>query len=198
MTFWRRLLGWRDESPALKEVMSYFRGYDQRTFHVVACQGREPSEADVAAFERDCGFRLPEDFRKFTMSPLGGLYMEVKEELWPRPVAYSVGPFWSFLYGVKVFGIADGIPDWLDIRVQFAALREEGSPGLVPFLQRQGDADRYCFDARGRIVRWDHEQPDEREVVASSFPELLMAEIRDLEDRARRKIAGEDGPPRTP
>ena len=193
MTFWRR------QAPGggatLKDVDKYFRGYDADTFNVVACQGHEPAEADVAAFERDCGFRLPEDFRRFTMSPLGGLYMEVKPELWPRPVEYSVGPFWSFLYAVKVFGIAEGIPEWLDIRVQLAALRDEGVAGLVPFLQRQGDADCYCFDSRGRIVRRDHEQPEERAVVDSTFPALLMQEIRDLEQRARRKIAREDVPP---
>ena len=175
--------------------MSYFRGYDRDTFNVVACQGNEPSEADVGAFERQCGFRLPADFRTFTMSPLGGLYMEVNEELWPRPEEFAVGPFWSFLYALKVFGIAEGIPEWLDIRVQFAELRDEGIEGLVPFLQRQGDADCYCFDSRGRIVQWQHEEPEERAVVDSTFPDLLMKEIRDLEDRARKKIAREDVPP---
>jgi SMI1/KNR4 family protein SUKH-1 len=191
MKLWPR--GRTGHGPAtLKDVMNYFRSYDQRTFQVVACQGREPSEADVAAFERDCGFRLPAEFREFTMSPLGGLYMEVREELWPRPTAHSVGPFWSFLYAVKVFGIAEGIPDWLDIRAQYAALQEEGVSGLVPFLQRECDANRYCFDARGRIVHWDHEEPEERAVAPSSFPELLMTEIRGLEERARKKIAGED------
>jgi len=95
---------------ALEDIYSYFRGYDRNSFKIFACKGCEPSEADVAAFEATIGFRLPEEFRDFTMSPLGGLWMEVKEELWPRPKPYDVGPFWSFLYGLKVFGIAEGIP----------------------------------------------------------------------------------------
>lgn len=177
---------------SLADVMAYFRSYDKGTFHVVACQGNEPSENDVAAFERQLGFRLPTEFREFTMSPLGGLYMEVKEDLWPRPEAYAVGPFWSFLYAVKVFGIATDIPDWLDIRKQFATMQEDGFPNLVPFLQLECDANRYCFDSQGRIVYWDHEEVEEQTIVDSSFSDLLLKEIHDLEERARKKIAGED------
>ena len=65
----------------LDDVFDYFRHYDQQSFLVVACQGNEPTEDDVAAFEGRAGFPLPDDFRTFMMSPLGGLYMEVWEEL---------------------------------------------------------------------------------------------------------------------
>jgi len=124
---------------ALDEVFNYFRGYDKRTFEVFTCQGSEPSDVDVASFEVKVGYRLPDEFREFTMSGLGGLYMEVREELWPRPKSFDVSPFWSFLYGLKVFGIAEGIPDWLDIRAQYSEFKTEGFPDLVPFLQRVGD-----------------------------------------------------------
>ena len=175
---------------ALDEVFNYFRRYDKRTLQVVACKGNEPSEADVAAFEADVGFRLPEEFREFTMSGLGGLYMEVREEFWPRPKLLEVGPFWSFLYGLKVFGIAHGIPEWLDIRVQYREFKAEGFPDLVPFLQLVGDADKCCFDAGGRIVRWSHDEPESREIEDMSFGDLLMHEIRQLEERRDRKIRG--------
>ena len=111
---------------ALDDIYSYFRGYDRASFAIFACQGSEPSEQDIAAFEATIGFRLPEEFRQFTMSALGGLYMEVKEELWPRPQLYEVGPFWSFLYGIKVFGIAQDIPEMLDIRVQTTEMATAG------------------------------------------------------------------------
>jgi hypothetical protein len=173
---------------ALDEVFNYFTHYDKRTFQAVSCQGNQPSEADVAAFETTLGFRLPDEFRGFTMSGLGGLYMEVREEFWPRPKPFDVGEFWSFLYGLQVFGIAEGIPDWLDIRVQYAEFKAEGFGDLVPCLQRVGDADRFCFDARGRIIRWSHEEPDRREVEEAPFGDLLMREIRELEERKDRKI----------
>jgi hypothetical protein len=175
---------------ALDDVFNYFRGYDRRTFQVVTCQGNEPSESDVAAFEADVRFRLPNEFREFTMSALGGLYMEVREALWPRPKPYDVGPFWSFLYGLQVFGIAKGIPDWLDIRVQYRSFKAEGFGDLVPFLQLVGDADKYCFDAGGRIIRWSHEEPQKRELEDMSFGDLLMREIRKLEARKEWKMRG--------
>ena len=177
---------------ALDDVYRYFSGWDRRSFEVVACRGNEPTEADIAAFEAVVGFRLPDEFREFTMSPLGGLYMAVREELWPRPEPYQVGPAWSFAYGLMVFGIAANIPDWLDIREQYREFRDEGFPELVPFLQVACEADRYCFDRAGQIILWDHEQPELREPIGASFSELLLEEIHELEDRKDRKVRGED------
>src|SRR5262249_39135229 len=172
---------------ALDDVYRYFRDWDRASFEVVACRGNEPTESDIAEFEAEVGFRLPDEFREFTMSPMGGLYMEVREELWPRPKPYDVGPFWSFLYGLKVFGIADGIPDWLNISVQHKELKADGGADLVPFLQLMGDPDKYCFNSAGRIVRWSHDDPENREFIPLAFGDLLMREIHGLEDRQRRK-----------
>lgn len=82
---------------ALKEVYDYFRHYDKETYQVVACMGNEPSEEDVQDFENQYGIRLPEDFREFTMSSLGGLFMEVREELWPRAKAIRRSPVLDLL-----------------------------------------------------------------------------------------------------
>jgi hypothetical protein len=172
-------------------VHDWVRHRDHDLFNVVACQGHEPTEADIAAFERECGFRLPSEFREFTMSPLGGLYVEAREEVWPVATEFEVGPFWSFLRGVKVFGIAADIPDWLDIRVQYANMREEGFGSLVPFLQVETDANKYCFNPAGAIVVWDHEDPEAQEPVDLGFGELLARELTDLEDRVRRRMRGE-------
>ncbi len=176
---------------ALGAVHEWVRKRDRNLFHVVACQGHEPTEADVAAFERDCGRRLPREFREFTMSPLGGLYAEAQEEVWPHATEFEVGPFWSFLRAVKVFGIAADIPAWLDIRVQYSKLRADGFPSLVPFLQLESDADVYCFTPPGKIVVWDHEQPELQESVDLGFGELLARELNGLEERTRRRIRGE-------
>src|SRR5215831_8145249 len=88
----------------LYEIESYFRNYDKKSYEVFSQQGAEPNMADVTAFESRIGFRFPAEFREFAVHPLGGLYMAVKEELWPRPRGYDVGPFWSFLYGLTVYG----------------------------------------------------------------------------------------------
>jgi hypothetical protein len=146
------------------------------------------TEADIARFEERSGFALPADFREFSKSFLGGLYLEAREELWPRAKAGDVGPFWSFLYAIKVFGFADGVPDWLDIRVQHDAFRADGAPDLVPFLALEGDADRYCFDAAGQVIRWRHEEPAVREVVDGTFSDVFLREVAELEDRLRDKL----------
>jgi len=174
---------------ALGRVFAYFETYDRKSFHVVACQGNEPSEADVAAFEQLAGFRLPDDFREFTKSGLGGLYMEVSEDLWPPAKRHDVGPAWSFWRAIKVFGIASDIPEWLDIRKQLEGFRVH-SREHVPFLQIESDADRYCFDRSGAIVRWDHETGDFTP-VNGTFAELLLREIRELEQRKERVLHGE-------
>src|SRR5829696_308066 len=109
---------------SLQPIYDYFRSYDKGCYSVFACQGNEPTENDVCAFEREIGFRLPDDFREFTKSSLGGLYIEVREELWPRAKLYDVAPFWTFLYGIKVFGIARDIPELLDIRHQLKKFTE--------------------------------------------------------------------------
>jgi hypothetical protein len=171
-------------------VYDYFREYDKATFEVFACQGNEPSEQDIVAFERAAGSRLPEEFRDFTMGPLGGLYLEVREELWPRAEGLAVGSFWTFRYGIKVFGISEEIPDWLDIRVRVREFREAGIEDLVPFLAVVGDADRYCFTPAGAIVRWYHDG-DEPTECDETFGELLLREIHELEERKDRKLADE-------
>jgi hypothetical protein len=105
---------------------------------------------------------------------------------------------WSFLYAIAVFGISAGLPDWLDLRVQQAKLAAAGSPRLLPFLRQIGNANRYCFTRDGEIVEWDHERPEEPRPVGASFSELLMREIRDLEERLGRKLAlaaGGEAPP---
>ena len=179
----------------LDEICNYFRSYDKASYEVVAQQGAEPTEADVSALEKDIGFGFPAEFREFAVHPLGGLYMVVREQLWPRPQAYQVAPFWSFLYGLMVYGLSPQAPDWLQMRTAFQRMTKDGHPKLVPFLRIIGDADPYCFTPSQTIVVWRHETPDEPEPVSETFSQILMREIRALEDRKARKLRGEDKEP---
>ena len=104
---------------SIEKVYDYFHNYDSKVYQIFACMGNEPSEKDILNFEKQYDISLPDDFREFTMSPLGGLYMEVREELWPRAKVYDVAPFCIFSRGIIVYGIAKGIPDYLDIRVKW-------------------------------------------------------------------------------
>lgn len=160
---------------------TYFRSYDKKKFRVVAQQGAEPDEAAIRSFEREIGFRLPEDFREFSMHPLGGLHMEAHDEVWPPAKEYATGPFWSFLRGLMVYGFSPEAPEWLSIAQAWRGMHENGSPHLVPFLKIIGDPDPYCFTSSGNIVIWRHEEPDDPELVEDEFYEVLMDEIDELE-----------------
>src|SRR5690349_618324 len=109
--------------------------YIDRDFAVFACGQDAPAADEVRAFEDIAGFSLPQDFVDFSMSPLGGVYIEVKEEIWPRGTVYDVGPFWSFLYGMHTMGFAKDIPEWMDIRIQTQRFRVDTGHHVVPFLK---------------------------------------------------------------
>jgi hypothetical protein len=174
----------------LQEIYSYFSSYDKKVYDVFAQQGVEPSMADIAAFETRIGFRLPDEFREFAVHPLGGLYMEVKEELWPRPRPLDVGPFWTFLYGFKVYGLSTKAPDWIQMDPAWRRMADSGFPQCIPFLKIECDSDPYCFTPEGKIIVWRHETPTEPDEISKSFSEVVMFEIRELEERARRKVTG--------
>jgi len=172
----------------LPEIDNYFRNYDKKSYEVFSQQVAEPSMADVTAFESRIGFDLPPEFREFALHPLGGLYMAVKEELWPRAQAYEVGPFWSFLYGLMVYGFCPQAPDWLQISNAWSRMSDSGYSQLVPFLKVIGNPDPYCFTRDQKIVIWRHETPEEVEEVAKNFYDVLMFEIRELEERKQRRV----------
>jgi hypothetical protein len=176
----------------LNNVYNYFENWDSDSYAVFTQRGNEPTEADVLAVESQVGFRLPDEFREYAVHPLGGLYMAVREELWPRPMAYHVGPFWSFLYGLMVYSFCGQAPDWLRLRSAWERMAKDGHPKLVPFLRVIGDPDPYCFTTSQKIVVWRHETPDQPEEVSETFSEVLMREIHALEERKARKIRGED------
>ncbi len=174
----------------LEKVYDYFHNYDKQTYRVVACMGNEPSEQDIKHFEDQYKIMLPSDFREFTMSPLGGLYMEVREEIWPRAKLYDVGPFWSFCRGIIVYGIANGIPEFLDIRVKTKELHENGFTDFIPFLSIIGNDDEiYCFNKDNQIVLLDYYSTEETTPVEGTFSDCLMKQIEELEERKNMKIS---------
>lgn len=178
---------------ALHQIYDYFSKYDKSSYQVVACMGNEPSENDILEFEQNIGIKLPQEFREFTMSSLGGLYMNVKEEVWPQAQLYDVGPFWSFCRGIIVYGIAIDIPDFLDIRLKTKELHELGYNDYIPFLSIIGNGDEiFCFDRNQNIVLLDYYATGEVTALEGSFSECLMKQIEELEDRKNKKVRGED------
>jgi len=160
-------------------------------YDVVCAHDSAPEESDLRRVARELGCELPDEFVVHATNSHGGLYVEVKEELWPRAKAGDVGPFWTFLTGLYTYNIADGIPEFMDLRLSAVEFQEETSFTAIPFLKIIGDADVYCFTTGGQIVRWDHEL-NELTPQNRSFFDLLDFELGDLAERKDRKLAEQD------
>jgi hypothetical protein len=117
--------------------------------------------------------------------------LEVRAEFWPRHQAGAVGPFWSFLYAVFTHAYSDEAPEWMQLKTAADEFQAMGHQ-VVPFMKVVGDADVYCFDAKGRIQRWLHEG-DVFEPYDGTFFDVLRYEILELEERRKRKATEQGG-----
>jgi hypothetical protein len=166
--------------------------WDNEKYYLVAAGKSAPSEDELTAFASQYGITLPSEYLAHASGFWGGLYLEVREEFWPRHKAYDVGPFWSFLYGLFTHALSDEAPEWMQLKVAADEFRNMGHQ-VLPFLKIVGDADVYCFDAEGRILRWSHEE-DTFERQDGTFFDVLRHEFLEMEDRRKRKaetLAGE-------
>jgi hypothetical protein len=176
---------WPWRKNKFEEIM---RKHIDKDFSVFAAGENAPSKSVINDFEKSIGYSLPNDFKEFSTTKLGGVYIEVKEELWPRPKEFAIGPFWSFLYGLMVYGFGTEIPEMMDIRIQTKQFNEGKNGKYAPFLKIIGNADEYCFDENQLIRRWDHET-GEMPVVEKTFTEVLSFEVEELRKRKDRKLA---------
>lgn len=158
-------------------------------YYIVSSQDSAPDAETLRGVFQSLGCPLPDEFLWHATNRYGGLYVEVNEDLWPRPKEFDVGPFWSFLYGLYTLNVADGIPDFMNLAEAATSFQDETGLTAVPFLKVIGDADVYCFDKKGTVVRWDHET-NEIEPVGMSFFQVLDHELGELAARKDRKISG--------
>ena len=160
-------------------------------YYIVSSQASAPTETELRAVARELGCELPDEFIVHSTNKYGGQYVEVKEELWPRPKELDVRPFWSFLYGLYTFNVAADIPDFMNLQSHAREFQNETEHNVIPFLKVIADADVYCFDERGTIVRWNHEL-NELDRQDRSFFDVLDFELGELADRKDRKLAERD------
>jgi hypothetical protein len=142
----------------------------------------------IEAVGRTHSVQYPPDFSTHVCGRFPGIYVEVKEEIWPRPKAFDVGPFWSFLYALHTFTPDPSSEPWM--RLDDAAARFQKDTGFVaaPVLRVVGDADVYCVDADGKLVQFRHET-NELEAVGLSFWGLFEREVEELRKRKDMKKA---------
>ena len=90
---------------------------------------------------------------------------------------------------LKVLGIANGIPDFLDIRLKTKELHALGFMDYIPFLSIIGDGDViFCFDKDNHIVVLDWYNSGESEELECDFSGLLLHQIAELEERKNEMV----------
>lgn len=155
--------------------------WDNEKYYLVTAGELAPQKKELCSFASEYGVVFPDDYLAHASNSWGGLYLEVREEFWPRHKAGDVGPFWSFLYGMFVHALSPEAPEWMQLSVAAKDFKAMGHR-VVPFLKIVGDADVYCFDELGKIQRWRHEG-DIFEPYDGTFFDLLREEFLQLEER---------------
>ena len=146
-------------------------------------------QSDLDRIAKQCSVNFPPEFIGHVCGRFPGLYVEVKEEIWPRAKEFAVGPFWSFLYGLHTFTPCSDSADWM--RLDFVTREFQHATGLrcAPILQIIGDANVYCVVESSAIARYDHET-NELSPETVDFWAVLEREIAELKSRKIRKVSG--------
>jgi hypothetical protein len=165
--------------------------WNREEYSMFAAGEDAPNKQTVKGIGERYGVKVPKDYLAHATGPWGSPYLEVKEEFWPRHSAGDVGPFWSFLYGLWVYAYSDKAPDWMQIWGAANEFREMGHD-VLPIMKVIGDADVYCLNAQGQIVRWSHEE-DIFNPFDGGFFDLLRYEFLELDERRQKKKAEQDG-----
>src|SRR3954469_25998793 len=80
------------------------------TFRVFTSSKKPAIEKELAAIDKMTGIALPKALRALLLR-YGAIVVEVKEDVWPRPKEFDVGPAWQFQYGVMVLGAGENVPE---------------------------------------------------------------------------------------
>jgi len=155
-------------------------------FRVFPLAERKCTITEIREIEKEVAVTFSPEMIAHLCGQFPGIYIEAREEIWPRPKAYDVAPFWSFLYAIHTYTAVSKSDDWM--RLDYAATEFQKKTGIVaaPVLSIKGDANVYCVDANSKIVRFDHEL-NTVEPVDLGYFELLDREVSELCNRTERK-----------
>lgn len=141
-----------------------------------------PTLSDVEKFEEDINCQLPNDFKCVITNYCNGFFAEVKEEVWPRRQG---GVYWMFQYGLLVYGLDSGCPEWINLRDQIYKFQKDNNTDLIPCMKTISSSEPYCFTKDGKLVVWNHETGD-AELVNKSFFEAFRDELKLLSENKER------------
>jgi hypothetical protein len=180
------------------KTMGLLEKYLDNGFRISPMAPDKSTIHNINKIEKILGINFPEEYIAHLLGEgaevLGerGLYIEVKEEIWPRAKAYDIGPFWSFLYGIHTFTASKESENWMRLEIAGKKFIEETGIKAIPILKIIGDANIYCVNENGKIVQYIHDENtiEEREM---NFWELFEKELKELRERKDMKIKENNG-----
>lgn len=173
------------EGSAKDWTIEILKRHLDRDFTIYPLGEGSVDEGDVRMLGERLGVRFPAQYVDHLCGDFPGVLILAKENVWPRPKAFDVGPFWSFLYGVHSYTSLSTSEDWMQLEVVGAEFQRNTGLAAVPILQRRGDADAFCVDSDARIMAFDHET-GELSPVDLDFWDLFEREIAELAERKNR------------
>jgi hypothetical protein len=164
-------------------------GLSDRVFRISTSSAGPATEAELSALEAELGAPLPAEYRKL-LSTWGALVVEVVESVWPRPQPLDVLPSWRFWYGFHVYGVGERVPRELSVLgARSPQLRELEA---LPLVKRASAKFLGVLTRSGQVGIW---APDGSpiELVRGGVIDMILAEIRELEEGVERLRVGEAG-----
>src|SRR6266581_1979648 len=110
MAILNRFFGMRNPQDQTEAILAKYLDAD---FRVMPMAEAKQSANQIDAIARKHAVRYPPEFCAHICGRFPGIFVEVKEEIWPRAKEYAVGPFWSFLYGLHTFTSASESEPWM-------------------------------------------------------------------------------------
>lgn len=175
------------------KTMEILKKYLDGDFMVSPMAPNKSTIHDITKIEKMLNIKFPDEYIAHLLAEGAevlserGVYIEVKEEIWPRAKPYDVGPYWSFLYGIHTFTASKESADWMRLEIAGKQFINDTGIKAVPILQIIGDANPYCANEDGKIVQYDHEQ-NIIEEIKLDFWDLFERELKELKQRKEMKI----------
>jgi hypothetical protein len=186
VSFIRRFGG--EGKPPEDETEAILKKHLDQDFRVFPMAERRSMPSEVEAIGQRFGVRYPPQFISHVCGKFPGVYVEIKEEVWPRPKPYDVEPFWSFLYALHSYTAAAQSEEWMRLDAAAELFRTRTDLLAAPILRVVRDADLYCVNAQAHLCQWHHET-NELEPIDIDFWDLFEREVANLHDRKVKKTS---------
>ena len=166
-------------------------------FEITPFEGVGPAtEADVASFESEIGYRLPPDYRKFLLTLNGGHTSQtaIVVENHPYPYGYeaSIRDFYS---------LSDSAPSYSNLYESLRSKYFKLPDGHVAVADSHGNLVTIdCSAPNGPVYYFDHEMPDENDLddddvcqYKTKHAILLTANFDELLSKLANYVPTENG-----